>query len=233
MNAHAFADAARPTRRVILRLLMRDYSIAHELVLLRLRTQSHPRLAGIFQRPAAPSSTAHGHHPGGGRVQPDLARIEFNPAVLASKNGGRQKSGANGKHHSAGLREKDWSQAVTDFQEYRTAGSLFPRAPDAEAKWAIASGKTEAEGSSGRAMGSPFIAGLVAFAAKNRLHVHFGVETAFDVPLGFANYVYCADLERDGRICVENQLEAQARQEMEQHRADVAREQAQAGKGGG
>jgi hypothetical protein len=88
-------------------------------------------------------------------------------------------------------RNSDYPFEIANFRNYREAGSTFP---------AIG-----APTSDGRFLGSPFLARLLAF---------HGVDS-FDVPLGYAQWLYFAHAEQEGACKVLNDNEASAKQLVE------------------
>lgn len=102
---------------------------------------------------------------------------------------------------------KEYGQAIDQFREYREGGSTFPKiVPEND--------------QDGRKLGAPYLARLSAFACQC-----FG-EAGFDMPLGMLQWMYFARAEADGACRIENSLERKVREEMAQHEADYAREQA-------
>jgi hypothetical protein len=106
------------------------------------------------------------------------------------------------------IRRENFSLAIADFRNYRREGATMPtlnRNQDPESK--------------GRELGSPYLARLTAYAASC-----FG-QGCYDQPLGQLQWMYFAEMERDGCVEVENASERQIREEIEQHQADYQKEQ--------
>lgn len=138
MHETAFADAARPARYRILGLDMLDYSIGHELILLRWR---NPLLFANFDE------------------QP--IEVKCGAIRQAAWICSRRWKTNNRPPTRYGefcfrfwlwrVRNHDPARAISEFQEYRERGSSFP--------------PVESAGEGGRALGAPFHAGLVKFMA--------------------------------------------------------------------
>jgi hypothetical protein len=106
MNILAFADAARPARSVILGLLMLDYSIGHEIILLRQRNEL---VCGGFEQLSEPGQ-----------------RTAIIRAVLVCSRDWRQKPHRWLRLWGWMIRKADFALAVADFRNYRAAGTTFP-----------------------------------------------------------------------------------------------------------
>ena len=107
MNSLAFADAARPARSVILRLPMLDYSIGHEIILLRER---NPLIV--------PDETAD-----------DVKYIKaiIRAAMVCSRTWEENRN----PFRSFGMwswfvKRMDFNRAIQDWQHYRAAGVTGP-----------------------------------------------------------------------------------------------------------
>jgi hypothetical protein len=197
MHDLALADAARPAPVRILRLPMFPYSIGHEITLL---SQRNPLL---FDAPLK---------------QPMTAIIQ---AALICSRTWRQQGRRERNMRLWGwlIRKSDPNAEIAAFHAYRAAGSSCPPSPTQE-NYEIANGLEHEE--QGRAFGGSHLARLLAYAAT--VHRALGHETPYDVPMGLANHLYLSELELAGNVRIENEREAQVRIEMEQHKADIAKE---------
>jgi len=131
----AFADAARPARRVILNLLMADYSLGHELLLLQQRNPLVMMNGAEFN------------------ALPIVAQIQSvtRAALICCRSWSENK----GSHRWLGFwrwknRRADYPLAIAEFRNYRESGSTFPNILPPE--------------ESGRALGAPYFARLTAYA---------------------------------------------------------------------
>lgn len=111
MNDIAFADAARPARRVILNLLMADYSIGHELLLLQ---QRNPLVIMSEQE-------------FNGLATSDKVSAISRAALACCQTWGKR----NNPHRWLTYwrwknRNTDYALAIADFQNYRHLGSTMP-----------------------------------------------------------------------------------------------------------
>jgi hypothetical protein len=97
------------------------------------------------------------------------------------------------------IRKANWNESIIEFMRYRAEGSTFPSIMPAEGE--------------GRAFGSPFLARLSAHAQGN-----------LDMPLGMAHWMYFANAELLGNVKVENEDETSVRGQLDQIRADYAKE---------
>lgn len=211
-NDHAFADAARPTQVVCLRLPLLPYSLGHEILLLQ---QRNPLVSGSAQ---------------------DFAKLSFDDqrkalvrAVLVCSNDWKH----NQKPHKWMriwrwmLRNVNWDMELVEFQNYLIAASAAFPGPDPEAAdiCAKTDGYTPQSEARGRAMGSPLISRLLHFVSRLDLE-SFGVECIYDFPMALANLIYETALESDGAARIENQDERDTKEEMKAHRAATAAKRA-------
>lgn len=205
MHDSAFAATARQGSAVILRLPMRPYSIGHELLLL---AQQNPLL---YAREYFDN------------LSPALQRLAVIRAALVCYRTWNQNQQPERHLRLWGwrIRKDDFALAIAEFRNYRAAGSACPPTPTKE-NYKIAAGKPDAE--FGREFGGCYYAKLVAHFSRGGMFSALGHETAFDVPLGFANYVYLSELELDGMALIENEREAQVAAEMDEARRQAAAE---------
>jgi hypothetical protein len=204
MHDLAFADAAAEVRLpIILRLQMLPYSIGHELILLNQRN------ALLFDNFNALDFEQH--------------RKAIIRAALVCYRTWKQNAQRERNLWLWGklIRKSNWAAEIAEFRIYRNAGSAGPPGPTQEAYEIAAMIQGEEPG---REFGGSNLARLMAYSC--RVFSGLGYETPYDVPLGFLNHVYLSELEVIGNARIENAKEAQVREEMAQHRADVAREKA-------
>jgi hypothetical protein len=202
MHDALFAGAARPARYVILGLPMKSYSIGHELLLLEscnpILFNGFDSLDKVTQRQAA-----------------------IRASLICSQDWCRNHRA----HRWLKLwrwknRNADYPLAIAYFRNFRKSGSLFPPTPDKEAD-GIANGPGEKKG---RELGGPYLARLYNFVAAfpaSEIKIHG--KTAFDFPMGLANFLYLTNLECDGDLKIENAKEAEIKQEMIDNRAKIAK----------
>lgn len=206
MHELSFADAARPTPVVCLRLRLHPYTLGHEILLLKERN-------AVFLCP-----------------QEQFAALPLEQQIFAIKrftlicsqsweeNAGRQKW-----LNLWGwlTRKADYSIELVEIRNYLAAAHAVLPPPTAEAD-EIENGKPE----KGRALGSPYLAQLINFAT-DRLAI-FGVKSVFNVPFALCGSLYFSKLESDGVFRVENSKEAETREKLDKIRADYEAEQAAA-----
>lgn len=173
MNDSDFAAAARPARRIILRTLMADYSLGHELL-----------ICGPVETPE------------------QLIRA----VLICCRSWRDNKTPHRWIRLWTWLRRKEnFTVAIQQFNEYRVAGSTFPR---------VNTPKEE-----GRLLGAPYLARLAVFA-----QTMFG-DAGFDQPLGMLQFMYFAHSESAGECEVENTSDRELRESIENIEADYKAEQ--------
>lgn len=195
MNDEAFADAARPTPRAILRLPMLPYSIGHELIL---QAERNPLLA-------VPSDF---------NSIPDVLQRAaiFRAVLVCSRTWEENERCARWPFLWAWFAKRsNIPLAVAEFRTYRNDGSTCPYL-------------STLERNSPRSLGSPIMALLLNYAEDR-----YG-RKAIDMPLGYIAWKFYAHLEMDGACNVENEQEADIRQQIEAHQEQYRREQAEKGK---
>ena len=104
------------------------------------------------------------------------------------------------------IRKCDMLKACQEFRDYRNAGTTCPQMKKGD--------RPESEHD-----GSPFTAQLLAYGASV-----FG-DSVFDKPMGMLQWMYFAQLEREGDCKVKNAFQLQLEAETRQHQEDYAREQ--------
>jgi hypothetical protein len=197
MHDLAFADAVRPARYRILGLLMRQYSIGHELILFK---QRNPLLGSLEEFKTLSSS--------------DKKEAVIEALVICYQR--RLPFFWMVKN-----RLSDFDAAAEQFINYRRDGSLFPPSPESEADF-MCNGDKE----SGRNLGAPMLARLYNFTITlpdREIKLHG--ETAFDFPLGLAQFLYFSKLEEDGSLRIENFKEFSVMADARKIREDCKKEQ--------
>lgn len=204
MHDLAFAFAARPAQCVIFKLLMLDYSIGHEILLLR------------EQNPLVTLSPD-----GFSNLSRDGQKESIIRATLTCSQTWEQNKIPPKWMRLWGwaIRNRDRIQAIADWQNYRMSGSLYPPTPDAESD-VIANG--DEDNRKGRELGGPFLARLLNFVSGLPERDFKG--SAFDFPLGLATFLYFSEMEVKGEMRIENTKESEVRSEMAAHRAAIAKE---------
>lgn len=116
-------------------------------------------------------------------------------------------------------RRANWAAEIAEFRNYRTAGTSYPPAPTDDA-YMMANGGQKRDG--GRSLGGSDLARALGFACD-----HFkalGCESAYDVPFGLANHLYLTAMEMEGNVVIENEREAEVREELVEHMAKIEEE---------
>lgn len=204
MNQFAFADAVRPAPCRILRLPMLPYSVGHELLL---QAERNPF--------AASPEKVHA-------LSLEARCLALLKAVLICS---RPYADYGRKHRWLKL----WTRLLSDedyfvggevFQHYRALGCTFPKLADTEIDERI-NGKQE-----GRKRGADITAGMVNFLSTRCQSL--GFKTVFEVPYGLGLHLYFTDMEAEGALHIENDMERQAKKERDDIIKDVERERAEA-----
>jgi len=209
MHDLAFADAARPSRVVCLRLLLQPYSVGHELLLWQARNPLLLSSQEDFDKlPTAQQIFA-------------LVRA----VSICSRNWSEnQKPERWVRLWGWLIRKTDWPVAIAEFRNYLREGrSLVPcliseKKDDREA-YEMANGE-ELNGK-GRALGAPFLAQTMLFCAST---LGMPLESIYDAPFALCGNLYFTQLESEGRVNIENVTESKYKQEMAEHRASIAAE---------
>lgn len=201
----AFVDAARPRSCCILRLPMLTYTIGHEILLLNERNALAMLPANEFDQLP---------------INKRCAAV-IRAALICC----RPYSEYTKPHRWLRLwefrkRREDHLAAAEQFRLYRFEGSTFPIPPEKEAD-EIANGKEE-----GRQLGGELLPRLIDYLSPKVQSL--GYATVFDVPFGMGLHLYFTALESRGHIRIENAREKQIREEMAQHRSEIAREREEA-----
>lgn len=207
----AFADAARPSRVVCLRLLLKPYSIGHELLLWRAR---NPLLLATQQEfnelPVA-----------------EQIHSLFRAVSICSRDWfGNQKPEKWVRLWGWTVRNTDWLLAIADFRNYLASGRamlpvLSASIPEDVEAYEI-SNNDEKLGGGGRALGAPFIPQLIIFLASVLRIEH---DKLWDYPYALAANLYFTHLENEGRLNIENYKETEIKREMAGHKAAVLAEE--------
>ena len=116
------------------------------------------------------------------------------------------------------IRNLDHGQAAMDFSNYRNAGATFPTGPSEHAMQVLY-GDDDAKPA--RQHGAPFFCRLYNFISglPDREIRQFG-ESAWDFPLGLAQFLYLSHLEETGSARIENAKEAEEEKAWREIKAD-------------
>jgi hypothetical protein len=190
MHELAFADAARPTQVVCLRLPLRPYSLGHEILLLQ---QRNPILL--------------------------LSRAQFNElsfehqrqallraTLICSNTWAQNKKRPRWlKLWVWTLRRTNWPLAIADFRNYLgSSRAAFPGPhPEADLRCAKAMGYTPLRNNTGRSAGAPLLARLINFVAARPPDPDLD-SPIHDFPFALANLLYETELEAHGAARFEN-----------------------------
>jgi hypothetical protein len=198
MNEEAFADATRPTPRVILRLLMLDYSIGHELFLTARRNPLLFLAAKDFAD-----------------LPDEAQRLAVCEAALVCSQPWKSLKLRQRWLRIWGwlIRKEDFAAAAAEFLAYRAAGSRCPRIAD---PWAA----DEEPAEKGRALGSPWHARMINFLRGQGIPN----DEVMDYPLGKATFEFFAHMEDESRVKVENADERETREGVERLEAEARAE---------
>jgi len=201
MNDLAFADSARPAR---------DYTIGHELLLWRDR---NPLI--LLSREAF-------------NELPEEEKILslVRAASICSRNWAENQKPEHWKRLWRWFKRRDIGKDTESFHSYLENGRklmrvLSARNQDDAAVYEIASQGEKLE-AGGRYLGSPFLSQLLLFVVSD---LHAPLPAAYDMTFALAGNLYFTKLENEGRLSLENASEAETRKELEQQRADVAKEE--------
>jgi hypothetical protein len=210
MHDLAFADAARPTPVVVLKLPLRDYSLGHELLLLQSR---NPLLCA--------SETEFNDLPHRNQV------MAIRNAVWICSNTWEQNefewfSASKAKIWSWLSKRSNIPLAIAEFRNYLATGRQLLPTPSVD-DYLAANGISPEHRPEGRCYGRPWLAGLYNFIAPQWR----GSNSPWNCGFGFAGMLYQAHLESVGGYFIENDRELETRLEMAEHREHFAREEAQ------
>lgn len=183
MHDLAFADAVRPARCVILKLLMLPYSIGHELLLFQSRNPlvmhgfetlaTEERVSAIISAANICSMTWEQNH--------------FEPKKWREKYLSRRVW----KKWDKATRKSDWEAEIKAFRAYREVGSASPHVEPADS-------------ATGRDMGAPFHASLIQFLIQKMDVPEIG---CYDYALSLAKFHYYTAAESSGDIKIVNENE--------------------------
>lgn len=183
----AFADAAATRPVSVLRTRLKPYSIGHEIILQKKRNP----IAVLSDKEFS-------------QLPEDQRHLAVINAVLVCCQNWEQ----NQHPHkwlwlwSRRVRKENFSQAISEFKNYRWAGSTFPRFTS-----------TISESSDNRTLGGAILCRLLNFAGGD-----------FDAPFGLTQWRYFCAAEDDGRVHIENPSEQAEREEVEKHERDIMAE---------
>lgn len=207
MHDMAFAAATRPKPVVVLGLLLRTYSIGHEVLL---QNSGNPLVClDKSDFDALPPS--------------EQVAALAKAALVCSRSWSQNHKPQRWLRLWAWTQRKsNYPQEIDAFLTYRAEGSTFPPPPDEEVESMLGTSKPD---ESSRLLGSPFLARLYNYvcALPDREIKHFG-DSSFDFPIGLAAFSYFSKLEMEGSFRIENQQESQARIEMAKHTEDIKKE---------
>lgn len=207
MHDAAYARAARPALRRILRLPMLHYSIGHEIIL---QSQGNPLVT--------------------------LTEAEFNELTITLQIDAIRRAALVCHHTWAGnsqperwlglwswtIRNTDWPLEIAEFRIYRAEGSTAPPITAPE----FSDTPVDEDAPKGRSIGSPLLARLVNFLAARPSTLNPQPSTnLMDYPLGAALFEYFASMEEQGRIHIENAGEQETRESFEANKAAILAEQ--------
>jgi hypothetical protein len=183
MHEFLFADAARPSDRVVLKLLMRPYSVGHELLLLK---QRNPLLSPSFDA-LLESRKREAVLQAANVCNQTWAENLFTPGTWWEKRRYRR----NWEKWDLAVQDVDWETEIMAMRDYMSKGSLGPPIE-------------VADGPAGRAPGAPFHAGLIQFLINTLRLPHVEV---CDYPFGLAKFHYYTHAEAQGAIKIINLAE--------------------------
>lgn len=208
MHDLAFADAARPTPVVVLKLPLLPYSLGHELHLLRRRNP-------LLLLPPVKFN--------------ELPRFDQERAVSSAVWICANTWQQNEREPFLWIKQKIWgrrtrgenvSLAIADFRNYLAQGKELPPAPDKEVD-EILNGKDD---SKNRAFGAPLLANLIQFAIAD---CGLRIAETWDQPYAFMAWLYFSKHESEGRYRIQNFAEWDERMNLDKIDADISREKAE------
>jgi hypothetical protein len=202
MNQFLFVDAAHPKQIRILRLPMEKYSIGHEILL-----RSERNALAVL------SSAEFDALPLNDRISAIMRAV-----LICSRPYAQYARRQHWLRTWNFLLSRDeFLAAVEPFRQYRKEGSASPPMPTPEED-AIANGGLE----KGRMLGGDLMPALLCFMADKCEKL--GYETVYEMPYGLALQMYFVELEKEGRIKIQNDRERQVREEMAQAMKEIAEE---------
>ena len=191
MHEQAFADAARPTRCVVLNISLTDYTIGHELLLWK---DKNPFVTygpdSFHELPAEEQNEA-------------LVRAVYVCSQSWSENHftpqtfvDRWKFRRSFRRWRRSFKKVEWTVEMALFRGWLTASnSEFPTRkiprPDSKEPYHL--------------HGAPEMARLINYVSQfhaQLIAAHY--RTAFDFPLAFARMLYLTEAETDGAVWVQN-----------------------------
>jgi hypothetical protein len=208
MHELAFADAVRPTPVVIFNLRLADYTIGHEILLLRRRNHL------LISSPAEFASLDPIEQIRSLREAVWLCAMPYSEHLL-------RESGTAGlivrTWHEfqrrfwnwtlRNLEMDDYNLAAVEFRNYLTEAHAVLPCPDSRAAeiCAESNGYTPPTELRGRSLGSPFLCRLLDFAVAHDIagKFHSG-STPFDLSYALVADLYLTQAEAAGSIWVEN-----------------------------
>ena len=246
MHDAIFAASIRPPTPEILGLRMLPYTIGHE-ILLHTEVRSlivldpadfaelplNQRVAALYRAVLICSTDYHSY-------------INAAPRIVVRSFLGIKRNWRVKMHHwvnvwtreMAALAQKEgetfWINVEKQLRDHllasrQTVPALSAAVPEDKEAYEIAN-EGKILGENGRSLGGPLLASLLLFVEKHEKLVsafRFPLSAfPFDVPYALALNLFLVDLENEGSLPIENALEAKARREMAEHRADLRAEKA-------
>lgn len=212
MHEFQFSDSILPARPGVLNLALRDYTLGHELLLLRNRNAFILLSESTFNQ-----------------LDPDAQQRELRRAVLIccddwsyhQRLGQSSFMGWRLRWHNFNVRllqrrvsGADIPLAIADFRNYLAEAHETLPAPDERADeiCADANGYDSIKSLRGRSFGAPHHARLLNFVTAGRLWEQYGFTTPYDFPLRLAQQLYVTQLETEGAARVENSTELEEKE---------------------
>lgn len=229
MHEIAFADAARPTQVVCLRLPLRPFTIGHQILL---HKEANP--LACLSRDAFNQLT----------IAQQIAALQRAVLICARNWADQETLPPNFRHWQRLIgypvltwfgktlippwhRTPDWPVEIAEFRNYLEAADFSFPGPTTQADevCAAAGGYDPVEKMSGRPLGAPLTARL--FNSVCRLPIErFGLTSIYDFPWALAVALHQAELETTGGLRIENATEHEERVNWEQIVAETKAEEA-------
>lgn len=223
MHDTLVADALRPAPVCVLNLPLVEYSLGHEVQLLRRRNAlllSSPAEFSLLpleqQIFAIREAVWLCSEPASNRD-----RIE-RPGVLCLAYRWNAFKRSLWQRGIRRFTADDYALACAEFRNYLAAGRPFPPTPSAHAVSVLYENEKDANG---RSFGQPIVLTLFQFVVRERLHAEARLRSAWDYPFASASWLYFASAESDGAYRIENPKERQVQAERDQFEREIAEEQ--------
>jgi hypothetical protein len=215
-----FADAVRPVPVVCLKLPLTDYSLGHEVLLLRARNPLlvleqlqfdklpfQQQCAALIQAVDVCSQTW----------------AENNVVHRSLWNRWRYRR--VWRKWDRAMRGSNWALEIAEFRNYLAAAKTFPPSPTEEAASIERSQRGEKDDCTGRMSGAPLLANLYHFVNSEFTFPTSEYANALDFPYSRAIWLYFVTLESDGRVRIESFKEREIAIEMAEARAEALAEE--------